>query len=164
MNKITKSVLLIGFGVLLTSGVAFAAVQLSVSQQKVKTLRAVLTYQDVIGAPEIGGDPNTRILKIVDVPAEVEILSAYMKTSAGFQLDGETVRGSLDIYNSGATNLSYSGVVTGDLRGVGVIREAVSHNLLFAEDGELYLSVAGEGDLSGLTDGNLEVIVNYISQ
>lgn len=163
MKKSSKLFLVTGVGLFLTTAIVSAAVQLSVSQQKVKTLHASITYQDVIGAPQINGDPATRLLKIVNVPAEVEIMSAYMKTSAIFELNGGTVRASLDAYNE-ASEPFFGGVTTADLRTLGVIREVVSHNILFVNDGELYLSVVGDGDLSQLSGGNLEILVNYIEQ
>ncbi len=167
MSHIGFLTLIIGITVFVS--IAFAAVQLSITQQNIKTLRAILTYQDVIAAPSIGGDSNLRLLKIVDVPANVEILSAYFRINTSFtdaSLNNLFIDGEFGVYNENSLEFPIS---QGNLYDIGLrkpnIISGLSEIVISDQPRELKFYVNDtdyNGSINNLTSGALEVHINYL--
>lgn len=164
MKNIVKISSLVGLGIVFSVTVAFAAVQLSVSQQRIKTLRATFTYQDVVGAPQIEGNPTTRLLELVDVPAETEIMSAYINITNAFVADAQTLIGSLDLYQVNNIAVDFPGLLLSDMISLGIKGGAGDFPVIVISDEPtiLNLTITSDGDLGDLTSGSAEIFVNYL--
>jgi hypothetical protein len=70
------------------------------SQQKVKTLRATFTYQDVATAPDLLPDHSEKILGIFSLPARSEILSIFIRVTEEFELPSNpTISGQIVVFD-----------------------------------------------------------------
>lgn len=164
--SVRTGAVLFGAVVLLSASIAFAAVQLSTSKQQVKTLKATLTYQDVIVAPDRApGDSSQRLVTIAPFPPNTEIISAYMKVTSGFSHPVGSLEGRLGLYESGNSVFLIENISSGELANQGMLTFKDSTQTPITDRSDINLKllvIAPGGDLAQLASGALEIYVSYL--
>lgn len=151
---------------LLSASVVFAAVQLSITKQQVKTLQATLTYQDIVNTPDlIPGDLSQKLVFISSLPPDTEILSAYMKHGGFTDTSSGGISAVLGIYDS-ANNVHVDGLSRGSIGGSpDIINEhdpLVRTPVFDRTDMKVMLLMTAPTNFSQITAGTLDVYINYL--
>ncbi len=156
MNKRLQFLVFVFFALLVSGSVVFAAVKLVTNEQKIKTLKATFTYQDFIDAPVEEGAMG--YLKIADLPANTQILSAFVKVVDPFlSINGEGMTVEPKI-KSNEKSIAHGASLTDD--------DSLSDGSLFSgyisnADEEIVLRFNPQ-EADRIVGGKAKLFVNYI--
>lgn len=139
------------------------AMTVNITQQRVKTLKAVVNYQDISNAP-YSGDGTAKYIFISELPPMAEIVSAFIRVNRPLEHPEPSLmyRATLESAGSEVPTL-----LDGTLPGDGVLRDFVYQNGVHVSEStttiQLYIQPQNlPVDLSDITSGRMTVYVNYL--
>ncbi len=148
---------ILGAFFLLSASAVFAAVQLSVSKQQVKTLKATLTYQDLVASPNYSG--NSSIVDFGSLPSMSEIVSSFIKINTAFTSSNPIGPVGVSLVQANGPGGT---LVTGEISTEGILP---GESVVRVSDGQssLQLNVGSQEDLNLLVAGSLDIYINYLA-